>query len=282
MEDPEHRDYGQLNPHRHMRRAASPCALALLLILGVGCAERAPLVPMQLDDFVSQVLPELNVRSRLTETIRTLMTIQVTADGETSEARTILWFKRPDAFRLDVLDPLNAPMVVVRASGNVISLVHLREGHGFRGPLTDDLLRREFGMDIRISDVRSAIYADPFQDGLGDDVQVATQGDHVIVRRLSRRVGHVEEIHISHVGTEPVVDEWWVRTPEGDEVQHVRFWNYQAVGGILRPLDALIERPKDDARLRFHAVDPEINLDLSDASFRHTFPPGADIRQVEG
>ncbi len=237
---------------------------------------------MDVVDFQTEVLADLTVRSRLTETIRTQMTIKVTSHGDASEARTILWFTRPDSFRLDVLDPLSTPMVVIRASDDEISLVHLRESDGFRGPLTDDVLHREFGTDIRISDVKSAIYANPFEDGLGDGVEVDAQGDDVVVRRVSQRVGHVEEIRIALVGAEPVVEEWWVRTTDGGTVQYVRFWNYERVGGILRPLDVVIERPGDDTRLHFRAVGPEVNLGLSDGAFQHTFPPGADIRQVEG
>jgi len=259
---------------------AGMCALSTI-VLG-GCSRSAPLVPMSLDEFETEILAELELRSHLIETLMTQMTIQVDSHGERSEVRAILRFKRPDAFRLDVLDPLGAPMVIIRASQDTFSMVHLREAHGMRGPLSDDLLRRQFGMDIRMSDVKSAIYADPFADGIGDGIEVGRQANRVVVTRPSERVGLVEELHIQRVKGEPVVAEWWVRDKKGRVIQHMRFWNYTDIGGILQPLDAEIERPGDDTRLRFRAVQPELNREIQDASFQHTFPPGAEVEQIDG
>ena len=263
-------------------RTVSTVALLPLIVLLIGCHHAAPLVPMDLSDFEAGVLAELEVRSQLLETILTQMTIQVESDGETSEMRAILRFKRPDSFRLDVLDPLNAPMVLIRARDDVFSMVYLRESEGILGPLTDGLLRQQFGMDVRISDVISAIYANPFADGLGADVSAARRGDRIVIKRASQRLGDVEEIHVGTVDGEPVVLGWWVREKGAAVVQHVRFGDYREVGGVLRPLDARIDRPGDRTRLRFRSVKPEVNQDIPDARFDHAFPPSAIVKEVEG
>jgi hypothetical protein len=75
------------------------------------------------------------------------------------------------------------------------------------------------------------------------------------------------------------VEDWWVRDRDGATVQHTSFGGYREVGGILRPMRATVERPADGVKLSFHATNPEINVEIADASFSHLFPPNIAVKQ---
>jgi outer membrane lipoprotein-sorting protein len=261
------------------RCSAAALFLAGLALLSVGCGKVAPLTPVDPDAFRSDTLEVLQTRFALTQTIRTQMTIEIEEQGQSREARAILYYRRPDALRLDILTPLNAPVVVLRAADGEFSLVDITHREAIRAPLTDALLKRLYGMDLRVSDVRSAIGANPFAVGDNSRIDVGFSGDKTVVTRPSERIGHAEEIVIGRVEGEPVVEEWRVRNRDGATVQHTSFEDYREVGGILRPMTATVARPRDGVRVSFHATNPELNLDIADSSFEHRFPAGITVKR---
>ena len=247
--------------------------LAFLALFAAGCGGVAPLTPIDIDEFRAGPLADLQTRFALTETIRTQMTIQIEERGDSSELRAVLYYRRPDSLRIQVLDPLSATVAVMRASSGEFSLVDIRHGEGIRAPLTDGLLRRLYGMDLRVSDVASAIAANPFAIGDPSRLEAGSRGGKTVVTRPSERLGHREEIVIGEVAGEPVVEDWWVFDDDGVVVQHTSFRSYREVGGVLRPLRATVERPGDGMTLSFQATNPEVNIELPSGSFEHTFPP---------
>lgn len=262
-----------------MRAAHALLALAFVALATGGCGGVAQLTPIDAEDFRAGPLADLQARFTLTETIRTQMTIRIDDHGDSSEVRAILYYRRPDSLRLDVLDPLNAPVAVMRADGGEFSLVDIRHGEAIHAPLTDGLLKRLYGMDLRVSDVRSAILANPFAAGGSSLLEAGLRDGKTVVRRPSERLGHQEEIVVGLLGDEPVVEDWWVRDADGHALQHTSFRSYREVGGILRPMRATVERPTDGMTLSFDATNPELNIELPDTSFRHLFPPGIPVQR---
>ena len=265
-----------------MRLVAAWVAIACVCVtfsIAHGCGQPSPLTPIDPDAFRVDTLETLQTRFALTGTIRTQMTIEIEEQGQSSEARAILYYRRPEALRLDILDPLSAPVVVLRASDGDFSLVDIRHREAIRAPLTDALLKRLYGMDLRVSDVRSAIFANPFAVGDNSRMDVGAKDGKIVVTRPSDRIGHAEEIVIAHREGEPGVEGWWVRDREGRTVMHTSFRDYRDVGGILRPMTATVARPRDGVRLSFHATNPELNLDIPDSNFQHMFPPGIEVKR---
>jgi hypothetical protein len=264
-------------------RGSGPRGRTVLLVaaavLCAGCGGRTALAPIDPAEFRDGPLADLQARFALTETIRSQMTITVEEQGASTEARAVLYYRRPDSLRLDVLDPLSAPVVVMRAGGGEFSLVDLRHSEGIRGPLTDAVLRRLYGMDLRVSDVRSAIVANPFAVGDISRLDAGARDGKTVVFRASERIGHREEIVIGVIDGEPVVEDWWVRDQDGDTAQHTSFSAYRDIGGILRPMRATVERPADGVKLSFHAINPQMNLDIADSSFLHLFPHNIDVKR---
>ena len=208
-----------------MRLVAAWVAIACVCVtfsIAHGCGQPSPLTPIDPDAFRVDTLETLQTRFALTGTIRTQMTIEIEEQGQSSEARAILYYRRPEALRLDILDPLSAPVVVLRASDGDFSLVDIRHREAIRAPLTDALLKRLYGMDLRVSDVRSAIFANPFAVGDNSRMDVGAKDGKIVVTRPSDRIGHAEEIVIAHREGEPVVEGWWVRDREGRTVMHAR------------------------------------------------------------
>jgi outer membrane lipoprotein-sorting protein len=263
---------------RCLSRAAAALLLTVTALL-IGCGKASVLTPIDANAFRADTLEILQTRFALTGTIRTQMTIDIEQQGRSSEARAILYYRRPGDLRIDILDPLNAPVAVLRAAGGEFSMVDVRHGEAIRAPLTDALLKRLYGMDLRVSDVRSAIVANPFAVGDTTRLKVGVAGDRTVVTRPSERIGHTEEIVIGLVSGEPVVRDWWVRDRDGRTVQHTTFDDYRDIGGILRPMTATVARPRDGVRLSFHATNPELNLDIPAQSFQHAFPPGIEVKR---
>ena len=63
-------------------------------------------------------------------------------------------------------------------------------------------------------------------------------------------------------------------------MQKINFSKYRKMGGILRPLKAVINRPDDGTRLSIDSVNPEINVELSETTFALPIPESAKIYQL--
>jgi len=256
------------------------CLLAMACVaLVLGCASTTRTVPNQ-DEYVqSTILPALRARRQLTETLRLQLSLEVDENGSKSEVRQIALYKRPDRFRLQALDPMNVTRVVVITKSDRLKMLWVREYEGIDAPLTDDILRRIFRLDIRVDDVRSAFLADPFQ---GDTINLRSErrGDDIVVTRPSGRVGLVDEITIGMLDAEPIVRSWTIRDSAGVVAQRTVFDDYRETDGILRPMDVIIERPGDGMRMRFRVTDAQANTEIADASFEMEFQPGAKVQVV--
>ncbi len=248
--------------------------LAALFAAANGCGGGAVFAPMEREAF-RDALDDLNVRWRQMDSMRTQMTVKVNDPSGSQEARALLHFHKPDSFRFSALDPFGSPVAVMVASEGKLTEIYVRSNTAVRGPLSDARLKRLFEMDVRVSDIRRAIAANPFVGAPFTDGNLRRSDDEAVLIRPMESTGGEEEIRLKWIKGEPVVSEWKQRAADGGETLAIRFWNYRSVGGLLRPMDVSIERKPEQVSMRFHATDPEVNAEINPLMFRHRLPPRA-------
>ena len=218
------------------------------------------------------ILAELQLSYNLTATLRILqLIVTIEEEGKKEEVRESLWYKKSetdgDLLHIQAMGPLNEPRVVVIAARNQFLLYLVNEEEVIFEPLEDQVLQEIFGVDLRVSDVRSAIFANPFLDGRTDELSLAHSGAKYVVMRPSIVAGQIEQITIFVRNSEPQVSDWEVRDANGTTTQRAKFSDYREVGGILRPHKIEIERPTEKTRVVLKIIKPEINLDINDSKF---------------
>jgi hypothetical protein len=197
--------------------------------------------------------------------------VTIEEEGKKEEVRESLWYKKSetdgDLLHIQAMGPLNEPRVVAIAARNQFLLYLVNEGEVIFEPLEDQVLQEIFGVDLRVSDVRSAIFANPFLDGRTRELSLAHSGAKYVVTRPGTAAGQVEQITIFVRDAEPQVSDWEVRDKRGNIIQQAKFSDYREVGGILRPHKIEIERPIEKTQVVLKIVKPEINIDISDGKF---------------
>ncbi len=245
-----------------------------LLIALTGCGGSAANFQLSPADAekLNPILAELQLSYDLTSTLRILqLIVTIEEEGKKEEVRESLWYKRSetdgDMLHIQAMGPLNEPRVVAIAAQDQFLLYLVNEEEVIFEPLEDQVLQEIFGVDLRVSDVRSAIFANPFLDGRTHELSLAHSGAKYVVTRRGVVSGQIEQITIFMRDSEPQVSDWEVRNSSGTTVQRAKFSDYREVGGILRPHKIEIERPIEQTRVMLKIVKPEINLDISDSKF---------------
>ena len=128
--------------------------------------------------------------------------------------------------------------------------------------------RKFFGVDLRVSDVLSAIFANPFLDGrITQFISVKNSGTKFVITRAGVQKGHVETITLFIRENEPRVTEWHIHNENGILQQRVAFSDYRNVSGLLRPHKVDIERPLEQTRVGVKIAKVELNVNISDSKF---------------
>ncbi|MEK6734898.1 MAG: DUF4292 domain-containing protein, partial [Pseudomonadota bacterium] len=151
------------------------------------------------------------------------------------------------------------------------------ENELIQGQLTDNVMKDTFDLDIRVSDIKSAIFANPFLDGNTDNLKIESYGDEYVINRLSKK-GYKEEISI--LARNMAVNKWRIKNGEGKIIQEFSFSKYKEIGGVLRPLKAVVRHPIDSTTISIESVDPEINAKIDDEIFNLTIPDDAKVYQI--
>ena len=243
-----------------------------------GCAVMKPRVQDAPPPDVRSILATLKMRYDLVDSMKTWMNVRIESDGEEEEIRDYLRYQKPDRLRVDVMGPFNEAKVVVLAVEKSFQIYFVTENELMIGEVSDEVIKDIFGVDLRVSDVRSSIFANPFLDGNISDLKVESYGDEWIIRRPAALTGYREEISI--LARNVTVTRWQIMDSEGTMVQEITFSRYQKVGGILRPLKAAIYRPADGTRISIESMDPEINLELAEMTFDLPVPDSTKIIQL--
>ena len=250
-----------------------PVGLYVLVVLN-GCGGAATSFQLSPADAekLNPILEELQLSYDLTSTLRILqLIVTIEEAGKKEEVRESLWYKKSerdgDLLHIQAMGPLNEPRVVAIAARNQFLLYLVNEEEVIFEPLEDQVLQEIFGVDLRVSDVRSAIFANPFLDGRTGELSLAHSGAKFVVRRPGIAAGQIEQITIFVRNSEPQVSDWEVRDTNGMTIQWAKFSDYREVGGILRPHKIEIERPVEKTRVELKIIKPEINLDINDSKF---------------
>ena len=251
--------------------------IALLTVLCIlphgGC--RSPNVNFQLSpvdaDKFRPILDALRVNYDLISTLKMAMKVTIEEDGQKEEIREYLWYKKSetdgDLLHIQAMGPYNEPRVIAIAAREEFFLRYHNENEVVIEPLEDGVLQDIFRMDLRVSDIRNTIFANPFLDGTIKNLSIAQSGMRYVVRRPGVKDGQIEVITIFMQGAIPTVRFWNVLNQSGEAIQKTRFADYRDVGGIMRPHKVEVERPIEKTRVRLNVIKPEINSEISDTKF---------------
>ena len=249
----------------------------LLFVVTVGCSpststiELSPTTRAEVDS----ILNTLQARYDLTGSLKiTQMVVTIEEGDQSEELRESLWYKKSkkggELLLIQALGPINEPRAVAIANQDenhfVLSL--LNEQRTYHGPLSDGALREIFGVDLRVSDVLSAIFANPFLDGrTGEFISVNRSGAKFTITRPGVQEGHVETVTLLIREDEPRVTEWHIHDENGVLQQRAAFADYRKVSGILRPHKVEIKRPLEQTQVVVSIAKVELNVEIKDSKF---------------
>ncbi|MCG9131904.1 hypothetical protein J5I95_09510 [Candidatus Poribacteria bacterium] len=249
----------------------------LLFTVIAGCAPSTTTVQLSpaTRAEVDAMLNTLQARYDLTGSLKiTQMMVTIEEDEQREEIRESLWYKKSEnggeLLHIQALGPVNEPrgVAIANQDKNQFMLLLLNEQKAFLGPLADGVLREIFGVDLRVSDVLSAIFANPFLDGRIDAfTSVETSGAKFTITRPGVQKGHVETIILFVREDEPRVTAWHIHDENGTLQQRASFADYRQVGGILRSHRVEIERPLEQTRVTVKIAKAELNVEIKDSKF---------------
>ena len=247
----------------------------LLAIIGcinsTNTIELSPATRTELD----AILNTLQARYDLTGSLKiTRMIVRIEEGERSEELRELLWYKKSEnggeLLQIQALGPYNEPrgIAIANQDKNEFLLALLSEQKTYVGQLSDGVLREIFGVDLRVSDVLSAIFANPFLDGrITNFISVESSGAKFIIKRPSLQTGYVETITLFIRDSEPRVTAWHIHDESGTLEQRATFADYREVSGILRPHKVDIERPLEQTRVAVTIAKVELNVDIKDSKF---------------
>ena len=253
-------------------------ALALCALLLTGCAVMRPEAENATPPDINYILATLKTRYDLVDSMRTLMNVTIETPDQDGELREFLSYQKPDKLRIDVMGIFNEPKVVALAVGKSFRIYFVAENEVIKGDLSDDVIKDIFDVDLRVSDIRSSIFANPFLNGNLDDLEIKSYGDEYLIQRPSAHAGCREEI--SSLARNVTVIKWRIMDADDNLIQEITFSGYKKIGMILRPLRAAIYRPVDGTRIFIESVNPEINVEMSEMTFSLPIPEGAKVYQL--
>ena len=249
----------------------------LLLAAVIGCVSSSTnvqLTPTTRAE-VNSILNTLQARYDLTGSLKiTQMMVTIEEGDQREEIRESLWYKKSEnggeLLLIQALGPINEPrgVAIANQDKNQFVLCLLNEERTYHGPLSDGVLREIFGVDLRVSDVLSAIFANPFLDERTDNfISVETSGAKWTITRPGVKDGHIETLTLFVRDGEPRVTTWHIYDENRVLQQRATFANYRDVSGILRPHRVTIERPLEQTRVSVNIAKVELNVEISDSKF---------------
>ena len=258
-----------------LRIAHGVCPLLFVVITGCAASTATSQLSPATRAEVDGMLNTLQARYDLTGSMKITQMMVTIEEGEQSEElRESLWYKKSEnggeLLHIQALGPVNEPrgVAIANQDKNQFMLRLLNEQKAFLGPLSDGALREIFGVDLRVSDVLSAIFANPFLDGRIDAfTSVETSGAKFTITRPSVQKGHVETITLFVREDEPRVTEWHIHDENGILQQRASFADYRQVGGVLRSHRVEIERPLEQTQVTVKIAKVELNVEIKDSKF---------------
>ncbi len=251
-------------------------ALFCLLAVSAGCAGTTSNVQMPPADAeqLDFILNTLQARYALTGSLKITKMMVTIEEGERSEElRELLWYKKSAAggelLHIQALGAFNETrgVAIANQDANQFLLALINEQKAYVGELSDGALREIFGVDLRVSDVLSAIFANPFLDKRTDTLTLESSGAKFVITRPGVQEGDVDTITGFVRDEEPRVTEWRVHDKNGALQQRAAFADYREVDGILRPHNVEIERPLEQTRVTVKIAKVEMNVEIPNSKF---------------
>jgi outer membrane lipoprotein-sorting protein len=252
-------------------------AVIFLTILS-GCATTKPNVENMPTPDTRSVLLTLKTRYDLAETMRTLVNIKMESQGKSDEVRGYLNYAKPDKLSIFIMGPFNEPRVIATVAGESLRMYFVAENELIEDKLTDIVMKTLFNVDLRVSDIRSAIFANPFLDGNTDNLKIERYDSQYMITRPSGQNDYSEEILFSAKDT--TINKWRIKDASGKLIQEIAFSKYRDINGILRPLKAVVYRTDDLTKITIESIDPEVNVKLADDIFDLSIPEDAKIYKL--
>ena len=254
------------------------CLLLCIIIIGCSPSTSAVQLSPTTRAEVDSILTTLQARYDLTGSLKIIeMKVTIEEGDQREEVRESLWYKKSenggDLLLIQALGPINEPrgVAIANQDKNQFILTLLNEQRTYHGPLSDGALREIFGVDLRVSDVLSAIFANPFLDGrTGDFTSVESSGAKFTITRPGVKAGHIETITLFVREDEPRVMEWRIHDENRTLQQRAAFSDYREVSGILRPHKVEIERPLEQTRVAVNIAKVQLNVEIKDSKFDAT------------
>ncbi len=248
-------------------------ALGLVLGLSVACRPGPVRVPdTQPLPEPSEVLAGLRAQAGHRTSLRTMGRITYFGDRGRVRLKAVLLARRPGAFRVETLSPFEQPIDVMASDGErlwLLSKDQLREGAA-----TPENIARLLPLVMGPKAV-----VDTLLGGIPEAEGAQTQG-------LERDDKGRWSLHMTSARGERgrlVIDpvtrrvlEMHLLGPAGDApTVSVKFSDFESVAqaGEL-PLKIQIALPAQDTEVTIVLKDPEVNVELADALFRISPPPG--------
>ena len=252
-------------------------ACLLLFVVTLGCSPSTStlqLTPATRAE-VDSILNTLQAGYDFTGSLKIIqMRVTIEEGDQREEVRESLWYKKSEnggeLLLIQALGPINEPrgVAIANQDKNQFVLALLNEERTYRGPLSDGVLREIFGVDLRVSDVLSAIFANPFLDGRTDNfTSIESSGAKFTITRPGVKSGHVETVTLFVRDEEPRVTDWHIYDENGVLQQRATFSDYRKVSGILRPHKVEIERPLEQTRVTVKIAKVELNVEIKDSKF---------------
>ena len=271
------------SPTKFARTALVSLKYALLLLVlqfvlacSSGRGTNLKISPAEIDA-LTPILTDLRLSYDLTFSLKMQMKVIIEEKGKSEEIREVLWYKKSDTngdlLHIQTMGVINEPRIIAIAARGKFLLYFVNEQEAILESLEDSVLRAIFGIDLRISDVRNAIFANPFLDGRLDFISLSKSSRKLLVKRQGEETGYTEEITILLQEANPTIRQWIITDQNGTKIQETKFSDYRSVGGILRPFQVEIARPVDQTRVLLKSIKPEINTDISDQKFSFSFLP---------
>ena len=208
-----------------------------------------------------------------------MVTIQE-GDKDPEELRELLYYKKTadggDLLRIQALGVFDDTKGVAIANRDQFLLAMLDEQKVYVGKLSDGILNKIFGIDLRVSDVRegayeadvlSAIFANPFLDGRNEKLSITRTGEKYVITRPGPEDGYVEMITLYILEDEPRVTSWHITDSQGLSHQSAVFSDYREIDGILRPFKVEILRPREQTKVTVRMEQVQINVEINDNKF---------------
>lgn len=278
-------------------------AILMLALLPAGCrkviktkvrVETAPAHRLALESTLPDLVRRINTSYAGTESL--IAKVRLELEGRSREAGyheryrkapSQLIAKRPDAIRINVLNPLTRTTVIAMASRQSRFQIWAPTKNKFVTGSTH--LERDYDnplYNVRPEHVLPAILIEPLPAGPGAGVFLIEEEDaksryYVIYEPHRRKLRPKRRLWIERGKLQLVRQDYF--DPEGRVASSIRYTGPAALGQMIVNTEIVLERPLEHYTLRLQLERESLKIDreLEERHFQLPVPPGAETITLE-